>query len=186
MSRRAWATLAVALACGASLAGCVERRMVIRSDPEGARVFLDLEELQGTTPLEVPFEWSGTRAVVLLAPGYEVLETRAELEDRWHSYFPLDLFAELLWPGTIEDVQEFEFALQPYYPVDQPLTDEHEAELERRLAGLRQRADAHRRGGSKGPQGELPPDPGKPGPGEYVPPPPAGDAPPPPPPRSGS
>jgi hypothetical protein len=184
MTRRAVAVLAVLAACAAALTGCVERRMVIRSQPEGARVLVDLEEIEGRTPVEVPFEWSGTREVVLLAPGYEVLEGRAELEDRWFSYFPLDLFAELLYPGTIHDVQEFDFELVRYHPVDEPLTAEHEAELERRLAELRARADAHRRGGSDGPADEIPPD-GKPGPGDDVPPPPSGDDPPPPPPRAG-
>ena len=152
LGRNPATALVIAVACAAALAGCVERRMVIRSQPAGARLLLDLEEIEGRTPLELPFQWGGTREVVLLAPGYEVFEGRARLEDRWHSYFPLDLFAELLYPGTIEDVQAFDFELTPYLAGDQPFTADHEAEIERRLADLRRRADDHRRGGSAGPR----------------------------------
>ncbi len=158
MSRRTVAAALAAVAGLALLAGCVERRMVIRSQPAGARLLLDLEEIEGRTPFDMPFEWSGTRSVVLIAPGYEVFEGEAHLADRWYSYFPLDLFAELLYPGTIVDVQEFDFELNAYYPEDQPFTEDQEAELERRLAGLRERADAHRRGGSAGPpRADAPP-----------------------------
>jgi len=155
MSRRSVATMAVAMACAAAFAGCVEHRMVIRSQPEGARVILDLEEIESRTPTEVPFEWSGTREVILIAPGYRVFEGHAELEDRWYSYFPLDFVAEVLYPGTIHDVQEFEFELEPYYPEDEPFTSVQEEELESRLAALRERADAHRSGGSAGPGGDA-------------------------------
>jgi len=128
--------------------GCVERKMIVRTDPAGARLLLELDEIEGRTPLEVPFKYGGLREVTILKPGYKVLETSARLEDPWFAYFPLDFFAEILWPGTIHDVQEFEFTLEPYAEYD----ESQDAENRRRVAELRERADAHRRGGAKGPQ----------------------------------
>ncbi len=139
------------LAAAALLGGCVERKMVVRSDPAGAHVLLDLAEQDATTPATIPFEFGGTRLVTLVAPGYEVLDAHAELRDPWYTWFPFDLFAEVLWPGTIEDVQEFEFTLRPYHPGDERFSDAQRAEVERRSAELRARAEAYRRGGSDGP-----------------------------------
>ena len=165
------------LLAAAATTGCVERKMVVRSDPEGARLLLELDEIEGRTPVEVPFQYAGVREVVLIKPGYKVLETTATVENRWHSYFPLDFFAEILWPGTIHDVQEFHFKLEPYDDYD----ESQDAENERRVEELRKRAEAHRRGGSKGPGG-VADVPERPVP---LPPPVEQDAPPPPPPRVG-
>ena len=164
----------------AASTGCVERKMIIRSDPDGARLLLELDEIEGRTPLEVPFHYGGLRGVTLIKPGYRVLETSAKLEDRWHAYFPLDFFAEILWPGTIHDVQEFDFELEAY----DPYGEAQDAENKRRVEELRVRAEAHRRGGSKGPSAGATPM------GDAVPLPPplesdAAAPPPPPPPRVG-
>ena len=44
--------------------GCVERALVIRSEPAGARVFIDGID-SGTTPIRVPFDFYGTRDVLV-------------------------------------------------------------------------------------------------------------------------
>jgi hypothetical protein len=147
------AALAPALAAVlAATAGCVERKMVIRSDPPGALISLDGKDTELRTPAEIPFDFGGTRAVTLSAPGHRILETTAELDDPWFTYFPLDIGADLLWPGTIEDVQAFDYVLQPYGQ----LTDEMRAEAKKRLAELKLRAEEYRAGGSDGP-GAVPP-----------------------------
>lgn len=127
-----------------AVSGCVQRKMVIRSDPPGAVVSLDDQRLDETTPVEVPFVWDGGRRVTLSAPGHEVLETTATLEPRWYDYFPLDAFAEFLYPGTIEDVQEFDFELRPYTPVAAPVTDADVQRLRERADDLERRADRER------------------------------------------
>jgi hypothetical protein len=86
-------------------AGCVERKMMIRSDPPGALIALDGKDTELRTPAEIPFDYGGTRAVTLSAPGHRVLETTAKLEDPWFTYVPFDFCAELLWPGTIHNDQ---------------------------------------------------------------------------------
>jgi hypothetical protein len=147
------AVAAVVVAAG----GCVERKMMIRSDPPGAVITLDGERLHERTPAEVPFDFGGTRGVTLSAAGYRLLESTAEVEDPWFTYFPLDVFAEFLWPGTIEDVQEFDFALQPYGSAS-PETSDKDA-TRRKLDELKRRAESFRAGGSDGPREPPPPPP---------------------------
>jgi PEGA domain len=154
--------VAAALAVLVAAAGCVERKMLIRSDPPGATITLDGQTLDTRTPTEVPFDFGGTRSVTLSAPGCRVLETTAELVDPWYTYFPLDIGAEFLWPGTIHDTQAFDFKLEPYAA---QLTPDLKAEAKKRLADLKLRAEEYRAGGSEGPGKVAPP------------PPPAGDAP---------
>jgi len=149
---RAAALAAVVLAA----AGCVERKMLIRSDPPGALIALDGKDTELRTPAEIPFDFGGTRAVTLSAPGCRVLETTAKLEDPWFTYVPLDFCAELLWPGTIHDDQTFDYTLEPYVA---GLTPEQWAEAKKRLAELKLRAEAYRAGGSEGPGAEPAPPP---------------------------
>ena len=137
-----------------SSAGCVERKMMLRSDPAGAVITLDGERLEERTPAEVPFEFGGTRGVTLAAPGHKLLETTAVVEDPWFTYFPLDVFAEFLWPGTITDVQEFDYQLVPYGTAS---AESNEA-AKRKLDELKLRAESYRAGGADGPrEPELPP-----------------------------
>src|SRR5688572_31069760 len=58
----------VALAAG----GCVQRRLTIRSNPPGARVYVGDEEI-GTTPVSTDFVYYGTRRIRLAKDGYETL-----------------------------------------------------------------------------------------------------------------
>ena len=47
--------------------------------------------------------------------------TLIRVEEPWYQYFPLDLFFDLLWPGTIKDNQVFFIELEPapkYEPAD--------------------------------------------------------------------
>ena len=131
-----------------ALAGCVERKMLIRSDPPGALLSIDGEETGLVTPAEVPFDFGGTRAVTLSSAGHKVLDARAELSDPWFTYFPLDIGAEFLWPGTIRDGQTFDFKLEPYAT---ELTAGLMAAAKKRLGEVKLRAAAHRAGGSEGP-----------------------------------
>jgi hypothetical protein len=128
--------------------------MVIRSDPPGALITLDGEETELATPAEVPFDFGGTRGVTLIAPGHRVLETTADLCDPWFTYFPLDIAAEFLWPGTIRDVQTFQYTLEPYAA---GMTAELAADAKKRLGELKLRAAEHRAGGAAGPGSKTAP-----------------------------
>lgn len=109
-----WASAAVA---AAFVAGCVERKLTIVTEPAGAVVWLNDEEV-GATPVTVNFNWYGDYRVQISKPGYETLNTHRELERPLHDRAGFDFFAEVLWPGRIVDEYTWEFALLPYVQPD--------------------------------------------------------------------
>jgi hypothetical protein len=146
---------AAAIAASLAIAGCVERKMMIRSDPPGALITVDGEDSELKTPAEIPFDFGGTRAITLTAPGHKVLDTTAKLEDPWFTYFPLDVFAEFLYPGTIRDTQVFDYKLQPWSAAVSP---DEISRLKQKISDLKLRAAEYRAGGAEGP-GKAPPPP---------------------------
>jgi len=95
------------------LAGCVERELTIATEPPAAVVWLNDEEI-GVTPVTVNFNWYGDYTVRIEKQGYDILNTHQLLKRPAHDVFPLDFFAEVLWPGTIEDSYTWTFDLEPY------------------------------------------------------------------------
>ena len=85
-----------------ALGGCVERTMKIDSDPQGARVFVNDEEV-GLTPAKLSFLWYGDYDLILRKDGYQTLKTNYRVNPPWYQYPPVDLVAECLIPGTIKD-----------------------------------------------------------------------------------
>ncbi|MFN3168166.1 MAG: PEGA domain-containing protein [Phycisphaeraceae bacterium] len=81
--------------------GCVERRLIITSEPPGALVYLNDRE-QGRTPLEVPFTWYGVYDVRLEREGYTTLLTQREAERPWWEAPGPDLFAEAIPDKRVE------------------------------------------------------------------------------------
>lgn len=101
----------VALACLGVL-GCVERRMVIRSNPPGALVYVDDYEI-GTTPTAVDFTYYGTRRIRLVKDGYETLTVMQPVPTPWYDLPGLDFFSENLVPGQLRDHRTFDYQLTP-------------------------------------------------------------------------
>lgn len=93
------------------LAGCVERRIVITSDPSGALVRLNDLEV-GRTPCETDFTWFGVYDVVLRLEGYEPLITKAEAKAPIHEWPGFDLIA-LMIPVRKRTIVEWHFVLEP-------------------------------------------------------------------------
>jgi hypothetical protein len=93
-----------------ALGGCVERRLTINTTPQGATVVLNDQEI-GTSPVTVPFNWYGDYWVRISKDGYETLDTHHKLKAPLHDYFPLDFFAQVLYPGRIVDSYEWSFEL---------------------------------------------------------------------------
>ncbi len=94
LARPPWLPAALALLL-LSLTGCVERALLIRSEPAGARVFVDGASL-GETPLRMPFDFYGTREVMVRWEPTELGETsyapvteQVELNAPWYQYFPI-------------------------------------------------------------------------------------------------
>jgi hypothetical protein len=127
---------ATVILAGLALTGCygqVQRTLTIDSEPQGARCWLNDNEV-GRTPVTVSFTWYGMYAVRLETPGYESLVTTAKVEAPYYEWVPLDLAFETVVPGVRTDAHEFRFALKRAEPVDPD--------------ALRQRAEGLRRDGT--------------------------------------
>ena len=94
------------------LAGCVERRLTIATEPSDAIVYLNDEEI-GRSPVTVDFNWYGVYQVQIIKPGFDILNDQRQLAAPAHDSFPWDFFAEVLWPGTITDEYNWKFTLEP-------------------------------------------------------------------------
>ena len=93
--------------------GCVERKLTIVTQPSDAVVWLNDEEI-GRTPVTVNFKWYGDYRVRIEKAGYEILNTHQDLKRPLHDLFPIDFFAECVWPGRIVDTYTWDYDLKPY------------------------------------------------------------------------
>lgn len=97
-----------------TLAGCVERKMQITSEPDGALVYVSDVEV-GRTPVTLPFTWYGDYDVILRRDGYETLKTHADINAPWYELPPLDLFSALA-PWTYHDERYLHYELEKLDP----------------------------------------------------------------------
>jgi hypothetical protein len=93
-------------------AGCVERKLTINTNPAGAQVFLNDEEI-GVSPVTTSFNWYGDYNVTVRKQGRETLQTHRKLQAPWYDGFPFDFFAQVIYPGRIVDRYEWSFDLKP-------------------------------------------------------------------------
>ncbi|MBN1804095.1 MAG: PEGA domain-containing protein [Sedimentisphaerales bacterium] len=91
--------------------GCVERKLTINTEPQGAMIILNDEEI-GTSPVTVSFEWYGDYWVRIRKDGYENLDTHRLLKSPWYDIFPFDFFAQVINPGRTVDSYEWTFPLK--------------------------------------------------------------------------
>ena len=101
--------------CVGLLGGCLERRMIIVSDPPGASVTLN-GHLIGAAPVDVPsslFEYYGDYEVLLLADGYEPMLVRQPVPPPWYGYPLVDFFTENVIPYHYHDKRIFTYQLSP-------------------------------------------------------------------------
>lgn len=108
-----WLCIALLLA---SQAGCVRRRMTVRSNPPGATVYLD-EQRIGVTPVSTDFTYYGTRNVQLVKDGYETVKEKHRFRAPWYQLPVIDFFSENLWPFEVRDEQVVDFDLPPMQAV---------------------------------------------------------------------
>ncbi len=94
------------------LAGCTDRRLELESEPPGATVYVDGKRV-GLTPLEVPFEFYGTREFRLEKEGYQTVRVLQPVSAPVWQYFPLDFLTDVMVPFTSSDVRTFRFHLDP-------------------------------------------------------------------------
>ena len=92
--------------------GCVQRRMTIRSNPPGARVYVDDYEI-GDTPVSASFTYYGTRKIRLVKDGYETLTVMQKFPTPWYEIVPLDFISENFVLGKITNRLVLDYQLQP-------------------------------------------------------------------------
>jgi len=101
MTRRKSVLAGVLAACGLS-GGCVERVMRITTEPAGARVVVNDEDV-GLSPARFTFLWYGDYDIVVRKPGFKTVRTHHRVDAPWHQYPPFDLVAETMIATTIRD-----------------------------------------------------------------------------------
>ena len=94
------------------VAGCVQRRLTIRSNPPGAYVYVDNYPI-GVTPVSTDFVYYGKRNFRLVRDGFETLSVDQKIRTPWYEWFGLDFVSENLIPYDIRDEQTVNFQLTP-------------------------------------------------------------------------
>ncbi|MFO0950842.1 MAG: PEGA domain-containing protein [Isosphaeraceae bacterium] len=102
----------VALVGLAPLAGCVERRYTIRTNPPGALVVVNNEEI-GRTPVSKSFTYYGDRDVTLMLDGFQTQRIVQPIKAPWYDNLLTEFFSENVVPFTIRDERTFDYQMQP-------------------------------------------------------------------------
>jgi len=85
--------------------GCVRRRMTVRSNPDGATVYVDNQPI-GITPASTSFTYYGTREIRLEKDGFETVNVKHKFQKPWWQIPPLDFVSENIWPWELRDEHE--------------------------------------------------------------------------------
>lgn len=117
------------------LGGCLERTITITSEPPGAIVVLNDEEI-GRTPVETGFRYFGVYDVRLNREGYEPITTEREAVAPIWEYPVIDLFA-IAAPWRIKTEIDWHFDLKKLPEAGTPESLEAESELFDRARSLR-------------------------------------------------
>jgi PEGA domain len=94
------------------LPGCVRRRLMVRSNPPGAMVYVD-NQLIGTTPCATDFVYYGTREIRLVKAGYDTYTVNQPIPAPWYEIPPLDFVSENLTWKKIQDFRTVTYDLKP-------------------------------------------------------------------------
>ena len=135
MRRGGW--LLVGLVACAALAGCVERRMVIVTEPYGAIVYDERNLPLGASPADRTFTYYGKYRFRIVKDGYETLVVTENVKAPFYQWFGFDFVSENLIPWTIRDVRYFRYQLQPapIVPPEMLLQQAQQLQAQGRLIG---------------------------------------------------
>ena len=110
----------LAICCTFCLSGCVQRRLIVKTQPEGAFVSVGNQPV-GYSPVSVPFTYYGTREFKIEKDGYQTINVQERIRPKWYLTFPISFFTENFSPREIRDQRIFDFQMQP-----KMMTDENE------------------------------------------------------------
>jgi hypothetical protein len=86
--------------------------MTIRSNPPGALVYIDDQEI-GTTPVSTYFTYYGTRKIKLIKDGFEPVTALEKIRPPWYELPVVDFVSENIVGRELRDERVLEFQLQP-------------------------------------------------------------------------
>ena len=115
-SARGWLSPWRCLCAGTT--GCVRRRLTVRTQPPGAQVFVDDQEI-GTTPCSSSFVYYGTRKVTLIKDGYRTETIYQKLNPPWYQIPPLDFASDNLLIRELRDERIVDVQMVPQEIVPQ-------------------------------------------------------------------
>ncbi|MDR1520256.1 MAG: PEGA domain-containing protein [Planctomycetota bacterium] len=110
----------LAVAILSCLPGCVERALVITSDPSGADVTVN-QQWKGKTPYIVPFKHYGVYDIWIEHPGFEEngvtvkfypLHVGEPVQAPRYQYAGADFVSEALLPATLRDQHNLHYVLE--------------------------------------------------------------------------
>lgn len=103
--------VAVSVVALSTLTGCLERTILVTSEPEGAIVYLNDREI-GRTPVEADFAYFGVYDVRLNLEGHEPVVTSRRARAPLHEVPPIDLAAEAV-PAKLPTRIAWHFVMTP-------------------------------------------------------------------------
>ena len=120
MKKRTVLSIAAVLVALAVFSGCVERALVITSEPTGAQVTVN-QQWRGTTPYVVPFKHYGVYDIWIEHPGIEEngkmvkfypLHVGEPVKAPAYQYAGADFVSEVLLPTTLRDQHTLHYTLE--------------------------------------------------------------------------
>lgn len=126
---RGWILAWAAFVVLGGATGCVERRMVIVTDPYpdavNAIVYDEKDQPIGGSPVDKPFTYYGKYRFRIVKDGFDTLDVEQRVRAPWYELPGLDFISENLIPFTIRDVRYYTYVMQrpPVRPPDQTLRE---------------------------------------------------------------
>lgn len=108
---RGWVCVVISMGVVAST-GCVQRRLIVKTEPEGAFVSIGRQPV-GYSPVSVPYTYHGTRDIQIEKDGYKPINVQQRIRPKWYSVFPISFFTENFSPREIRDQRILDFQLEP-------------------------------------------------------------------------
>ncbi len=118
-ARNRFALLTLLLGVLLSAGGCVERKLVITSEPSGADVWVN-DQWHGKTPYELPFKHYGTFGIRVESAGYVPVFVKEPVPAPAYQHVGPDLISEAVIPAKINDVRKLHYVLQKVEGSDDP------------------------------------------------------------------
>jgi PEGA domain len=94
------------------LSGCVERRYTIRTEPPGATIVVNGEEI-GPSPASKNFVYYGDRKITMILDGYQTQTVIQPINSVWWDNYFTEFFTENFVPVTLRDEREFKYQMVP-------------------------------------------------------------------------